>query len=671
MCLLDGYENNEASNEESFFSVKGHGDGWFNTGDTGYVDSQGFLFISGRSKEIINRGGETISPFEIEEAIVQHPFIKETVAFSAPHAEYQETIGAWIVSKPDKPRVDLPLLHKYLESRLHRSKWPQVIIYSDALPKNAANKVLRIKLAERCNLPTVDEELPPKARIFSAVCPPIGTPLNVPISIDPVKLDYDKAKEFILSQPDVAQVAFVEIDLPSHNDAIVAFLVPVQSIPQKSDQALQLVESIRIACDEQLDHYITPSLIYTIESIPFLLDSQFVDTATLKELAITCYQKENIVEPRNETEREVEIIWRSMLCSSSVLSVTASFFDLGGDSLKAGRVIGAMRQQLKLPLNVADLFAAGTIEAMAAKITSMRMDENLKDGGRSPFSIDGARSAHMYLHNSIRKLIMNEYHAVATDEDDHHNDSQETSHPDRVSSTSFVCLFVQLLPTVLFYPIRRISGWLCLAALWVSIKKAGLNQLQGLVAAIIINHAIFDIIGPLLGILAKWLIVGRYKPGKYPLWGSMYLKWWIVDQIINIMGKGIFTSDLPIIGSQLLRYYYIMLGATIGKNVKISKDAKLGHADMITIEDNVVIDSCIMTSFTLETVSVLPSYIFSLSMYQTKPEYCVTLPKLGMFSAASNYNPVEFKYWSQEYYSPRCSNSGKYSHWSIVIQLGM
>ncbi|CAK9253071.1 unnamed protein product [Sphagnum jensenii] len=100
--------------------------GWFNTGDTGSVNNDGYLFISGRSKEIINRGGETISPFEIEEAVIQHPLVKETLAFSAPHRTFQETVGVVIVTKAGHPRVDLPSLHKYLENKLHRSKWPQV-----------------------------------------------------------------------------------------------------------------------------------------------------------------------------------------------------------------------------------------------------------------------------------------------------------------------------------------------------------------------------------------------------------------------------------------------------------------------------------------------------------------------------------------------------------------
>ena len=112
------------------------------------LDENNYLFISGRSKEIINRGGETISPFEIEEMIIQHPSVKETLAFSAPHKIYQEVVGCVIVTKHDTPRVDLINLHQYLDGKLNRSKWPMVIVYMDALPKNITGKILRIKLAE-------------------------------------------------------------------------------------------------------------------------------------------------------------------------------------------------------------------------------------------------------------------------------------------------------------------------------------------------------------------------------------------------------------------------------------------------------------------------------------------------------------------------------------------
>ena len=134
----------------------------------------------------------------------------------------------------------------------------------------------------------------------------------------------------------------------------------------------------------------------------------------------------------------------------------------------------------------------------------------------------------------------------------------------------------------------------------------------------------------------KWLVIGRYKPGRYPLWGSMYLRWWFVEQVIRIFGKGIFTDEVPIIGHHLVRFisliarlmhsfgkiffkyvilkyillafmpfaqvrlYYLLMGAKIGLNVKIHRDARLGQADLLTIGDDVCIDNAIVRPFSLE-----------------------------------------------------------------------
>ncbi|RYG69938.1 hypothetical protein EON64_01440 [archaeon] len=572
-------------------------------GDCGSVDSKGYLFITGRSKEIINRGGETISPFEIEEAIVQHPYVKEVIAFSAPHDQYQETVGAVIVTRPDKPRVDLPSLHQYLESRLHRSKWPQVIVYSDSLPKNAAGKTLRIKFSDRIGLKAVDEESSPLSRIYEAKCPPIGTALTVPIPISPVTVNYEATLVFLRQQRELNDVGVVVLDLPSRMDALVACVV-LNNMSSKTaaQHVLVVLKDILNRCAQQLHQYLVPCEIYDVAAIPVTTDKGgriVTNMVELKTMASSLYEARNIVAPRNNIERQVELVWRAMLGSPTVISVTSSFFDLGGDSLKAGQVIGAMRSELRVPLTVADLFTAPTIAAMAAKISTLKTlgSPQLASKTKSPLET--------VTRNANRRLAANKYQSTlaSIEEDKRERLNREYMTWDFTPpylNTSFYALFVQALPIAVIYPIRRIAIWFMIAAPWVHLMRQGYGRFNALLMAMFIARLFIGLGAPLLGILAKWLIIGKYKAGRYPLWGAMYLKWWIVEQIINIMGKGFFRDDLPIIGVHMVRLYYVLMGADIGHNVKIHKDAKIGQADLLTVGDNVAIDNCTIRPFAIE-----------------------------------------------------------------------
>jgi len=167
-------------------------DGYFDTGDIGYLDSEGYLYVTARNKELINRGGELISPYEVEDVImtaaqspgsILHNRISEALAFSVPHNIFQEAVGIVLVTPAGSPRIDLRQLHEGIKRGLHRSKWPVVILYMDALPKNSNNKVVRLKLGERLGFDTtiVGDEMNLAQRHFEAVCPSPDTPLSEPI----------------------------------------------------------------------------------------------------------------------------------------------------------------------------------------------------------------------------------------------------------------------------------------------------------------------------------------------------------------------------------------------------------------------------------------------------------------------------------------------------------
>jgi acyl-CoA synthetase (AMP-forming)/AMP-acid ligase II len=135
-----GYENNPEANAASFT------DGWFRTGDQGVIDADGYLTLVGRLKELINRGGEKISPQEIDEVLLGHPAIAEAVAFGVPHATWGEEVAAAVVLRPsaDSGRAasEADLL-TYCRERLADYKRPKQIHITDAIPRTATGKIQR------------------------------------------------------------------------------------------------------------------------------------------------------------------------------------------------------------------------------------------------------------------------------------------------------------------------------------------------------------------------------------------------------------------------------------------------------------------------------------------------------------------------------------------------
>lgn len=121
--------------------------GWFRTGDLGIIDEEGYIHVSGRLKEIINRGGEKISPAEIDMAIESLTQIREAAAFGVPHPSLGEEVVAAAVREAETP-IDEPELIELIRHRVGPNKTPRKIYFVDRLPRNANGKVLRHKVAK-------------------------------------------------------------------------------------------------------------------------------------------------------------------------------------------------------------------------------------------------------------------------------------------------------------------------------------------------------------------------------------------------------------------------------------------------------------------------------------------------------------------------------------------
>ena len=135
--VMRGYRNNPEANAAAFI------DGWFRTGDIGAIDSDGYLALTGRIKELINRGGEKISPAEIEAVLLEHPAVAEASVFGVPDSKYGEEVSAAVVLRGAATAQELKA---YCRTRMADFKVPKLIHLVSAIPKNAMGKVQRREL---------------------------------------------------------------------------------------------------------------------------------------------------------------------------------------------------------------------------------------------------------------------------------------------------------------------------------------------------------------------------------------------------------------------------------------------------------------------------------------------------------------------------------------------
>ena len=137
--VVDGYENNPEANAASFTN------GWFRTGDQGYLDVDGYLTLTGRIKELINRGGEKIAPREIDEVLLAHPAVAEAVAFGFAHPTWGEEVAAAVVLR--EPQTEAAIL-AYCKERLADFKRPKKLYIVETIPRTATGKIQRGAVAK-------------------------------------------------------------------------------------------------------------------------------------------------------------------------------------------------------------------------------------------------------------------------------------------------------------------------------------------------------------------------------------------------------------------------------------------------------------------------------------------------------------------------------------------
>lgn len=143
--VTSGYENNDKANAENFTN------GWFRTGDQGVIDAEGYISITGRLKEIINRGGEKISPREVDEVLMNHPAVAQVVTFAMPHDKLGEEVAAAAVLREGQNATEAEI-REFASASLAAFKVPRKIVILNEIPLGATGKLQRIGMAKKLGL---------------------------------------------------------------------------------------------------------------------------------------------------------------------------------------------------------------------------------------------------------------------------------------------------------------------------------------------------------------------------------------------------------------------------------------------------------------------------------------------------------------------------------------
>jgi amino acid adenylation domain-containing protein len=164
--VIRGYENNPTANREAFTH------GWFRTGDEGCLDADGYLFITGRLKEIINRGGIKVAPQEVDDVFMEHPAVAQAVTFAVPHARWGEDVATAVVLCQDTLATEQEL-RRFVATRLALFKVPSQVLFVEAIPVGSTGKLQRRSLAEQFGLAVPSQHQPALHTAYTAPCTPL------------------------------------------------------------------------------------------------------------------------------------------------------------------------------------------------------------------------------------------------------------------------------------------------------------------------------------------------------------------------------------------------------------------------------------------------------------------------------------------------------------------
>ena len=330
-----GYVNNPQANESAFTG------GWFRTGDQGRMDDDGYLYLTGRLKEIINRGGEKISPREVDEVLLSHPAVSQAVAFAMPDARLGEDVAAAVVLR-GREVVDELELRDFAADRLADFKVPRRIVFLDEIPKGPTGKLQRIGLAEKLGL---DKPESVTERTASAPAAQEGDDLEQRLA---------GIWQKVLGVP---AVGLDENFLNVGGDSILAGRL-LTKLDDEFGRAPTMVQFFDLLSVRKVAAWFRQS------------SDRHKDACRLNHPDLN--EASRLPEPLSATpasrmdgtQRKVAALFEQVL-HVQVRGHSANFFELGGDSSLALRLAGLMQKELGCQIALAEFCRDSSVAALA------------------------------------------------------------------------------------------------------------------------------------------------------------------------------------------------------------------------------------------------------------------------------------------------------------------
>jgi len=350
------------------------------------------------------------------------------------------------------------------------------------------------------------------------------------------RIELGEIEETIVKTTQARQVAVALCTNAQNIQSLVAYIVP--------DEGKNIDEKeLRSSLKKYLPSYMIPGQFLFFDELP-VLPSGKIDRKKLPSLNNAEVRvNRKIIAPRNNYEKMIYVIWQKYFDRKDI-SVTDDFFDIGGHSLLAATIVSELRNtdgMKELPLQY--IYQYRTIEALASVLQR---------------------------ETEIRSLT------AATGL----NETQNLkSAPVKIWKQA-ACSFFQ---TVALYPIFMLFATPVIIPFIIDFFKPEIEVtewvLVSFVSMIMLLPAVIT-----MSIIGKWLIIGRFKPGSYPLWGFFYLRFWFVSRLMDLVPTRIMR------GTPFLTWYYRLLGAKIGRNVHMGSD-RFRVCDMISIGNNTCINA--------------------------------------------------------------------------------